>query len=179
MDAASRGTCSDAELLQVMVEMLVAHDGPLDGGHGAEEAVRMGCALAGAPRREAVDPIEEASLLLGRISFIFHSQAVVRGHIGADWFFSQHGFLCHLSDDSPEEASRRVVQSRGHFHSCGTAGQHLGDGHDAPLSCAVRPQSFDALLDFRCGRGFKEVLHGHSSLAGRVNSELAARQCVR
>lgn len=68
----------------MMIEVIVSHSGPLDGGHGTEKAVRMGCALFRSSRRKAVNAVEQTPLLPGELPLIIPDQAFIRGHISAE-----------------------------------------------------------------------------------------------
>lgn len=74
----------------MMIEVLVSHGGPLFGRHGAEEAVGMGGALFRSSGGEAVEPVEEALLLLGEVAVVALEEALFGGHVVGDRLFAQY-----------------------------------------------------------------------------------------
>jgi len=155
---------SGVELPQVVVEVFVAHDGPLQGRHGTEEAVRVGGAGGWASGGEAVEPVEEALLFVsevgGEVAASGLEETFFGGHVVGDRLFAEYRFLGKPSDDPAEEISGWGVEAGGHLEPCGTVRHHLGGCHFAPLPWAVGREGLDAVADLCYGSGFEQVGHG-------------------
>jgi hypothetical protein len=104
-----------SKVSQMIIEMLIAENGPLDRSHVTKKAVRMGRGLFWSSRRKPVNPVDQPSLLLCELPLIVPDQTLLCWHISADWPFAKYGFFCQPSNDPPDQTSRRRVQSSCHL----------------------------------------------------------------
>jgi hypothetical protein len=151
----------DAELLEVVVDVLVHPHGPFIGREAAEEAVGMRGAAGRTAGGEAVDNAAEFFAFTGEVAVVSDGEAGNGGRVAPHGFAFLEG---HRLDRKAEEASdqhaRRTAIAQRKFHSHGAVGDGLSGRHLAPLARAVGAQVREALFQLLHGLRLKQVLHG-------------------